>query len=66
MGWADRAVLHPVGQEDEIALRMVGRAAQMVGELDEHQGRKTTQVNRPGATVTFRSTRSPAISVPTT
>ena len=63
---ADRALLHLIGQEHEIALLMVRRAPQVVGELDEHQGEKTTQVTLPGATVTSRSTRFPSISVPIT
>jgi hypothetical protein len=38
----------------------------MIGELDEHQGRKTTQLSFPGATVIRRNTRVPPISTPTT
>jgi hypothetical protein len=33
---------------------VIGGAAKMVGELDEHQGRNTTHVSMPGSTVTER------------
>ena len=44
----DRAVLDAVGEQDEKLLVVIGGAAQMVGELDEHQGLNTTQVSLPG------------------
>ena len=44
---------------------MIGGAAEVVGELDEHQGLNTTHVSFPGSTVTCRNTFFPSISVPT-
>ena len=60
-----RAPLDPVGQEHQKSLVVIDRTAEVVGELDEHQGLKTTQVSFPGSTTTFRKTFFPPISVPT-
>ena len=43
-----------VGQQHQKRLVVIGGTAQMIGELDEHQGLNTTQVSLPASTVTLR------------
>src|SRR5262249_55520965 len=63
---ADRAAVHQVGQQHQEGFVVVDRTAQVVGQLDEHQGLNTTQVSLPASTVTLRYTFLPPISVPRT
>ena len=42
---------HPGGRDEKL-LVMVGGTAEVVGQLDEHQGLNTTQVSLPASTVT--------------
>src|ERR1019366_2118071 len=43
-------------------LRVLARAAQVIGEFDVHYGRNSTQLIAPGRTSTVRSTRLPSIT----